>query len=57
MIIDIDKLRNYLIDYYGSAAFSGMPMAIFDLERVRHASPEELVEIAQKENINLALFQ
>ena len=55
--IDVDKLREYLIDYYGTAMFNGFPMAIEELEEVKRASDEKVVEIALKENINLLDFE
>ena len=54
--INVDELRRYLMDYYGTAAFSGLPMAMVDLSRVQSASPEEVVRIALKENVDLSRF-
>lgn len=56
MTIDVDKLRSYLIDYYGTAAFSGMPMALVDLSKVQSCSVEDLVQIALKERVDLSQF-
>ena len=56
MEIDVDRLRSYLVDYYGTAMFSGLPMAVVDLSRVQTASPEEVVRIALKENVDLSRF-
>ena len=56
MTIDIDALRDYLKDYYGTAIFAGMPAAIIDVSKVERASPEELVRIAMKENVDLSMF-
>ena len=56
MTIDVDKLRSYLMDYYGTAAFSGMPMALVDLSKAQSCSAEELVQIACKEGVDLAQF-
>lgn len=55
--IDVDELRQYLIDYYGTAMFNGFPMAMMELEEVKRASDEKVVEIALKENINLLDFE
>jgi len=52
MIIDIEKLRKDLIDYFGSAMFT-MPMAIIDLTKVENCTNDELIEIAQKNNFDL----
>lgn len=57
MVIDIEELRNYLTHYYGTAAFSGMPVALMDVARISHASPEELIRIAQEEHIDLSQFR
>ena len=46
--IDIDKLREDLEDYFGTAMFSGNPQAIMDLEKVKRASTQELISIAQR---------
>ena len=54
--IDTDKLRDYLEDYFGTAMFSGFPMAVIDLSKIRNASDEELIRIAQKEHIDLTRF-
>lgn len=45
MKIDIERLRQDLINYYGSAMMF-QPLAIADLTKVENASPEELVRIA-----------
>ncbi len=46
MNIDIDKLREDLINYFGTAMVNGFGMAVMDLSRVERASEEELIEIA-----------
>lgn len=51
--IDYEKLRNDLIDYYGTASYNGFPMAIIELSDVENASYEELINIAIKNNFNL----
>ncbi len=45
MKIDIERLRQDLINYFGSAMMF-QPLAIDDLTKVENASPEELVRIA-----------
>ena len=52
MIIDVDRLRSDLIDYFGSAT----PMygvAFMDVIRVENASDEEVVRIALENGFNL----
>ena len=51
-MIDYEKLRKDLIDYFGTA-MSINPMAIMDLSRVESASDYELVEIAKRNNFDL----
>lgn len=54
--IDTDRLRRDLMDYYGTAMFSGFPMAVVDLSRIERASDEELIEIAQKNGVDLSEY-
>ena len=58
MTIDIEKLREDLKqECYGAffvGGFGGALMESFDLEK---ASPEELVEIAEKKGIDLRNYQ
>ena len=56
MQIDINRLRNDLKDYYGTAIFSGFPMAMMEVEKVSRASEEELIRIAEKNGINLQRY-
>ena len=51
-MIDYEKLRKDLIDYFGTA-MSFNPTAIMDLSRVESASDDELVEIAKRNNFDL----
>ena len=57
MEIDYEKLRSDLIDYFGTAMFSGLPMAIVDLNKVETASFNELIEIAITNNWDLTKYQ
>lgn len=56
MIIDGDKLREDLMNYYGSAT-PFYPVAIMDVARVQSASPEELLEIANRNNVDLSTYE
>lgn len=47
MNIDVEKLRKDLMDYYGTAAVNGFPLAFMDVARVEKASAEELIGIAE----------
>lgn len=53
MNIDFDKLRDDLINYFGTAMVSGFGMAVVDLTKVENASDEELIDIAIKCGFNL----
>ncbi|MBQ8891655.1 MAG: hypothetical protein IJ068_02190 [Bacilli bacterium] len=52
MEIDISKLRDDLINYFGSAT-SFFPFASMDLIEVENASPSQLIDIAIKNNFDL----
>ena len=52
MNIDIDRLRRDLIDYFGSA-MNYNPLAIIELTKVERATPQELINIAISNNIDL----
>lgn len=56
MEIDYEKLRSDLMDYFGSAMFSGLPMAIVDLSDIEIASNDELIQIAQKNGFDLSEY-
>ena len=55
--IDIEKLREDLIDYYGTAMFNASPLAVMELTKVEKATPEELIQIALKNKIDLSNYQ
>lgn len=54
--IDMDALRNYLLDYCGTAMFSGFPGALVDVGRISAASGEELCYIAEQLSVDLRKF-
>ena len=51
--IDIERLRKDLLGYFGSAMFSGFPMAMMDVSRVENASADTLIRIASENGFNL----
>ena len=51
--IDVEKLRQDMMDDYGPAMFNGFPMAVIDLSRIERASDWELIEIARDQGIDL----
>lgn len=57
MELDISKLRDDLEDYYGSAMFSGLPMAVVELTQAQTASPQELVDMAQRAGFDLGRYE
>lgn len=51
--IDFDLLRNDLLNYFYSLAFTVNMAAVLELDRVKKANNEELIIIAQENNFNL----
>jgi len=56
MNIDYEKLREDLIDYYGTA-MSFMPMAVIELSVVEKASNQKLIELALKNGFDLSNYE
>ena len=54
--IDTNWLRRDMKDYYGTAMFNGFPMAVVDLSKVERMSDRELVELAQKNGVDLRKY-
>ena len=54
--IDVDKLRDYMRDYFGTAMMGGFPAAILDLADVDSMSGEELCKTAEDNGIDLRAF-
>lgn len=57
MEIDIEKLRNDLIDYLGTAYFSGYGVAVVEIGEIENASAEKVIELAQKYGFNLENYR
>ena len=57
MLIDVDRLREDIKDYYGTAAFNGFPAAVIDLGRIEKMSDQEIVEFAIKKRIQLEKYE
>lgn len=55
--IDVDALRDYLRDYYGTAMFAGFSPAVIDLADIDSMSPLELCQKAEQEGIDLRRFE
>ena len=55
--VDVDRLREYMLDEYGTAAFSGFPAAAMDAWEIESMSGEELCREAERRGIDLREFQ
>jgi hypothetical protein len=55
--MDYDRLRDDLLDYYGTAMFSGFPMAVIETINVENASEDELEELARKAGYDLSDYE
>lgn len=55
-LIDIDVLRDCLLDYCGTAMFSGFPAALLDVADVERMSGEELCRKAEELGVDLRKF-
>ena len=53
MNIDFERLRQDLIDYFGTAMTIGFGAAIIDISKVENASNEELINIAKQNGFDL----
>ena len=56
MVIDIQKLRNDIKDYYGTAVFNGFPMAMIDVINVDRLSDQEIVDLVLKKKMSLEKY-
>lgn len=54
--IDIDALRDYLLDYCGTALFSGFPAALLDVADIESLDGEELCAKAEELGVDLRDF-
>lgn len=57
IIIDGNKLKSDLIDYFGTAMFNSSPLAMMELERVQNAWGDELIEIALECGFDLTKYE
>lgn len=55
--VDIDALRDYLLDYCGSAMFPGFPAAVLDVVDIEQADSYELCQMAERLGIDLHKFE
>ncbi len=54
--VDAAKLRDYLENYYGTAAFNGFPIAMADLVELSNLSDYELCKFAEEKGVDLTKF-
>lgn len=55
--IDVARLRQALVDYYGTAMVGGLPFAVMDLAAVEDAPPRELIELAQQAGFDIRKYE
>ena len=56
MEIDIERLREDVIDYVGSAMASVAPMALIDVISAEMANPERLLQIAKQYDFDIGKY-
>lgn len=54
--VDVDQLRESLLDRAGSAAGVGFPAAMLDVADIEDESPQELLTRAEREGFDLRDF-
>lgn len=54
--VDVDQLRESLIDHAGSASGVGFPAAMLDVMDIEDELPQELLARAEREGLNLRDF-
>ena len=54
--VDVDQLRESLLDCAGSAAGAGFPAAMLDVMDIEDESPQELLSRAEREGLDLHDF-
>ena len=54
--VDVDQLREGLLDCAGSAAGVGFPAAMLDVIDIEDESPQELLARAEREGLDLRDF-
>lgn len=55
--INYKSLKNYLLNYFEAAFFiGGYGASLREIERIKYANKEELIELANQNNIDLNNF-
>lgn len=57
MIIDFERLRDYLLDLCGMAVMSGFGPALLDVAEVERADARELIWIAEQFGVDVHEFE
>lgn len=57
MKIDVDELRQDMLDEAGTAMMGGFPAAMLDVSDIEDMAPEELLERAEREGIDLERYE
>ena len=57
ILVDVDKLREALVDDTGSAVFAGSPWAIADVTELEDTDPRELIREAEERGWDLRRFE
>ena len=55
--VDVERLREYMLDEFGSATFSGFPAAAVDAWEIEGMDGYELCQQAEEMGIDLRGFQ
>ena len=55
--VDVERLREYIVDEFGAAAFSGSPTAAMDAWEIECVNGYELCQKAEEMGIDLRKFQ
>lgn len=54
--MDYEKLRKDLIEYFGSAMYSGFPMAVIEVIDIEYASNKQLIKYANVAGFDLSKY-
>ena len=57
ILVDVERLRQYMLDEFGSAAFGGFPAAVMDAWEIEGMDGYELCQKAESMGIDLRKFQ
>ncbi len=55
--INILKLKKDLMDYFGTAVFSGMPNAVIELSKISNASDSQIINLALNIGFDLSEYE